>query len=318
MNLTHFLFEENHDLPKGLASVISDIAIACKNIDHDVSHSGLLNLHGAVGFENVQGEQVQILDERTNDYMKANLTANENVVVMASEEDEHIIVCGEGEGYAVAFDPLDGSSNIDVNGSIGTIFSIMPAKKPNLEAFLQPASKQAAAGYVLYGSSTVMVFSTGNGVHEFTLDPDSGEFTKTADNMQIPPNVGYISYNSYVLPMMSEEKAVAYERLLKETGRSQRYVGAMVADIHRTILKGGFFAYPATGKDGNFKGKLRLLYEAKPIGWVVEQAGGRSILDDLPIDEVVGTSLHQRVSVEMGDAGTMKQYESYLKQSLSS
>ena len=309
MNLTNFLFGEDQGLSKELASVISDIAIACKSIDHDVSRSGLLNLHGAVGFENVQGEQVQILDERTNDYMKANLTANENVVVMASEEDEHIIVCGEGGGYGVAFDPLDGSSNIDVNGSVGTIFSVLPAKEPNLETFMQSADKQAAAGYVLYGSSTVMVFTTGNGVHEFTLDLDSGEFTQTAENMQIPLDAGYISYNSYVLPKMEVKKAIAYERLLKETGRSQRYVGAMVADIHRTILKGGFFSYSSTGKDGAYKGKLRLLYEAMPIGWVVEQAGGTSLLDDMPINEVIGMSLHQRVSVEMGDAKTIERYQ---------
>jgi len=315
MNLTHFLFEENTEMPEGLASVISDIANVSKSISHDVARSGLLGLHGAVGTENIQGEEVQILDERSNDALKSALAENDYVLVIASEEEADIVDCSadKAQGYGVAYDPLDGSSNIDVNGSVGTIFSILPALNADESVFLQTSNSQVGAGYVLYGSSTVMVFSTGSGVHEFTLDPDTGEYIMTMQDVKIPRNTGYIAYNSYVLPKMDEKKAEAYEKLLLETKRSQRWNAAMVSDIHRTIMKGGFFAYPETGTDGSRKGKLRLQYEVKPLGWLVERAGGKCIAHDKPLAEVVPQSLHERASTEIGDAGTIDQYLSYLK-----
>ena len=315
MNLTHYLFEEAKDLPEGLASVLADIAAACKSISHDVDRSGLLGLHGDIGAENVQGEQQQILDDKSNTILKDTLAENEYVLAIASEEEDTVVDCADGatKGFGVAYDPLDGSSNIDINASTGTIFSVLPASSADDAVFLQGSESQVAAGYVLYGSSTVMVFSAKDGVHEFTLDPDSGEFIQTEANIQIPQNAGYISYNSYVIAKMPADKAKAYEKLLHETRRSQRWMGAMVADIHRTLVKGGFFAYPETGKDGNYVGKLRMQYEAKPLGWLVEQAGGKAVTNNQPLSETQPQNLHERVSVEIGDAETIDLYLSYLK-----
>lgn len=315
MNLTHFLFEENKQMPEGLASVISDIANVSKSISHDVARSGLLGLHGAVGTENIQGEEVQILDERSNSGLKNTLAENDYVLVIASEEEADVVDCsaGKAQGYGVAYDPLDGSSNIDINGSVGTIFSILPALNADESVFLQPSEKQVAAGYVLYGSSTVMVFSTGDGVHEFTLDPDTGEYIMTMEDIKIPQSSGYIAFNMYVLPKMDPKKSEAYQKLLSETKSSQRWMAAMVGDIHRTLMKGGFCAYPATRKeDGSYKGKWRMQYEAKPLGWLVEQAGGKCLVDNKPLSEFVPQALHERADSEIGDAGTIDQYISYL------
>lgn len=314
MNLTHYLFEEADDLPEGLAEVLSDIAVACKSIAHDVQRSGLLGLHGDIGAENIQGEQQQILDDKSNSILKETLAENDFVLAIASEEEDTVVDCTNGatQGFGVAYDPLDGSSNIDINASTGTIFSVLPATNADESVFLQGSEAQVAAGYVLYGSSTVMVFSARDGVHEFTLDPDSGEFIQTESDIKIPQNAGYISYNSYVLPKMPSHKAKAYEKLLLDTGRSQRWMGAMVADIHRTIVKGGFFAYPETGKEGEYKGKLRMQYEAKPLGWLVEQAGGKAITNNRPLSETQPQNLHERVSVEIGDAGTIDLYSEFL------
>jgi fructose-1,6-bisphosphatase I len=314
--LSHYLLThlDGHKHQDELNLIIADIAGAGKKISHEVQRSGLLDLHGAAGGQNIHDEEVQKLDERSNDIIKKTLADNEHIVGLASEEEEDVVdvSTGKNRGYIVAFDPLDGSSNIDINMPVGTIFSLLPSKKDVAEDFLQPASEQLAAGYVLYGSSTVLVFSVGNGVHEFTLDPDSGEFVLTTENIKMPENTGYISYNPYVLPNMDEKKAKTYRQLSEQTGRSMRWVGAMVADVHRTLMKGGFFAYPAVGKDGNYKGKLRLQYEAKPLGWLVEQAGGRALLNDKPADDLQPSALHEQVSVELGDAGTMQLFESFL------
>jgi fructose-1,6-bisphosphatase I len=302
MELSHYLFEEVGEDRQTVASVVLDIAIAAKQISHEVQRSGLLSLHGAVGSENVQGEEVQILDERSNTYLKEQLAANEYVVVLASEEEENIVVTGEGKGFAVAFDPLDGSSNIDINASIGSIFSILPAEEPNEAAFLQPGNNQVAAGYVLYGSSTVIVFTLGdNNVLEFTLDPDRGDFMQTATNIHIPKTGGYISFNPAMLPQMKPDEEARFRTMLYEDGRSSRYIGAMVADVHRTLLKGGLFAYPEVKKGGEYRGKLRLQYEVKPLGWLFTQAGGVAFIGDVPCNEFQPTSLHERVGVVFGE-----------------
>lgn len=295
-------------------SILSDLAEAGRKIAHEVQRSGLLDLHGAAGGQNVHDDEVQKLDERSNEIVKEILSANKHVIGLASEEEEDVVDVSSGRenGYLVAFDPLDGSANIDINMPVGTIFSVLSTDGDIKKDFLQPASKQVAAGYVLYGSSTVLVFSVGNGVHEFTLDPDTKEFVLTTENIKIPQNTGYIAYNPYVLPNMDPTKAKAYKQLSDETARSVRWIGAMVGDVHRTLLKGGFFAYPSVGKDGDYKGKLRMQYEAKPLGWLVEQAGGKCLLDDQPVNDLVSKELHEKVSVELGDAGTMSQFESYL------
>lgn len=312
-NLSHYLLThlDGHKHQDKLNLIIADIANGGKKISHEVQRSGLLDLHGAAGGQNVHDDEVQKLDERSNDILKEVLSANEHVIGLASEEEKDVVdvSTGKNTGYLVAFDPLDGSSNIDINMPVGTIFSVLPSAGDVKKDFLQPANRQVAAGYVLYGSSTVLVFSVGNAVHEFTLDPDNGEFMLTTENIKMPVSTGYISYNPYVLPNMDEKKAKAYRALSEQTGRSMRWVGAMVADVHRTLLKGGFFAYPAVGKDGNYKGKLRLQYEAKPLGWLVEQAGGRCLLNDQPVNDLASSDLHEKVSVELGDATTMKLFE---------
>lgn len=315
-SLSHYLLThlDGHEHQDELNLIISDIAEIGKKIAHEVQRSGLLDLHGAAGGQNVHDDEVQKLDERTNEIMKDMLAGNEHVIGLASEEEEDVVdvSAGKTHGYLVAFDPLDGSSNIDINMPVGTIFSVLPSDDVKT-GFLQPSGKQVAAGYVLYSSSTVLVFSVGKGVHEFTLDPDSGEFLLTSENIRIPENTGYIAYNPYVLPKMDPKKAEAYRELSSETARSMRWVGAMVADIHRTLIKGGFFAYPSVGKNGDYKGKLRLQYEAKPLAWLVEQAGGKALLNDKPANELKSVELHEKVSVEMGDAGTMKLFEKLLQ-----
>lgn len=294
--------------------IISDIAEVGKKISYQVQRSGLLDLHGAAGGQNIHEDEVQKLDEHTNEIAKEILGANEYIVGLASEEEDNVVdvSAGKKHGYLVAFDPLDGSSNIDTNMPIGTIFSVLPSENDIEKDFLQPAGEQIAAGYVLYGSSTVLVFSVGQGVHEFTLEPDSGDFMLTNEDIKIPENSGYIAYNPYVLPNMDPVRAEAYKALSDKTARSMRWIGCMVADIHRTLFKGGFFAYPSVGKDGKYIGKLRLQYEAKPLGWLVEQAGGRALLDGMPINDLKPQELHQKVSVEVGDAGTMKLFESFI------
>jgi fructose-1,6-bisphosphatase I len=311
--LSHYLLQQPA-VQKELGVVIADIAAIGKEIAHQVQRSGLLNLHGAAGSQNVHSEQVQKLDIASNTIMKDILSKNEQLLAIASEEEETVVDCSNGKtaGYIAAFDPLDGSSNIDTNMPVGTIFSVLPTTGDFEKDFLQSGDKQVAAGYVLYSSSTVLVFSTGSGVHEFTLDPETGEFILTTENMRMPENAGYISFNPYVLAQMDPERARAYQALCDQTARSMRYVGAMVADVHRTLVKGGFFAYPAVGKDGVYTGKLRLQYEAKPLGWLVEQAGGRALLDGRSVNEVQGKELHQKVSVELGDAGTVGLFEQLL------
>lgn len=312
-SLSHYLLEhlDGHDNQDELGLIIADVASLGKKISHEVQRSGLLDLHGAAGGQNVHAEEVQKLDERSNEIAKDILGSNEHILGLASEEEEDVVDVSEGKktGFLIAFDPLDGSSNIDTNMPVGTIFSVLPAADDIKEGFLQPANKQVAAGYVLYSSSTVLVFSVGQGVHEFTLDPDSGDFLLTNEDIRMPENAGYISYNPYVLPNMPEKRAEAYRQLVEQTGRSMRYVGAMVADVHRSLIKGGFFAYPAVGSEGVYKGKLRLQYEAKPLAWLMEQAGGKALLDEKPINEVLPQELHQKVSVEMGDTGVMQLFE---------
>lgn len=313
ITLSHYLLEQLED-EKELGLIIADIAVIGKEISHQVQRSGLLELHGAAGGQNVHSEEVQKLDMASNEIMKGILSKNEHLLAIASEEEESVVDCSDGKtsGFIAAFDPLDGSSNIDTNMPVGTIFSVLPTTGDFENDFLQPANKQVAGGYVLYSSSTILVFSIGRGAHEFTLDPDTGEFVLTTENIQMPLNTGYISYNPYVLPQMDVTRAQTYQKLSDETARSMRYVGAMVADVHRTLMKGGFFAYPAVGRGGVFKGKLRLQYEAKPMGWLVEQAGGRALLDGKPVGDVAGKTLHQTVSAELGDTGTMEQFERLL------
>lgn len=317
MTLSHYILKYlgGSEIKDEVSLIISDLADIGKEISHSVQRSGLLDLHGAAGGQNVHSEEVQKLDELSNGIMKKILSANDHVLGLASEEEEGVVDVANGKksGFIVAFDPLDGSSNIDINGPVGTIFSVLPTTGDLENDFMQSGKHQVAGGYILYSSSTVLVFSIGEGVHEFTFDPKKNEFILTNENIKIPQNKGYISYNTSLLMKMEPKRAAAYRSMIDETDCSMRYIGAMVADVHRTLLKGGFFAYPAVRKNGEYKGKLRFQYEAKPLGWLMEQAGGRALLNGKPVNDVTSNELHQRVSVEMGDAGTMNLFERLLK-----
>ncbi|HEY1085269.1 MAG TPA: class 1 fructose-bisphosphatase [Candidatus Saccharimonadales bacterium] len=283
-----------------VVSVIMDIASASKRISHEVERSGLYELHGTVGATNIQGEEVQILDDRCNQVVKDYLMSNNSVAALASEEEDDVVPCNKSGRLAVAFDPIDGSSNIDINASVGTIFSILPADSQDESVFLQPSGRQLGAGYVLYGSSTVLVFSLGDGiVTEFTLDPDNGDYFQTIESIKVPKSGGFVSFNPSLLPKLRPADEEKYRSMLYDDERSHRYIGAMVADVHRTLLKGGVFAYPEFRKDTEYVGKLRMQYEVKPLGWLFEQAGGKAMIGDIPCGEFQPAALHERVPIEL-------------------
>jgi fructose-1,6-bisphosphatase I len=284
--------------------LLSGITLATKMIAAQVRRAGLTDIIGAVGHQNVQGEFVQKLDVAANQALLHCLGTRGNVGVLASEENEEPIVIREDRShgkYVVIFDPLDGSSNIDVNVSVGTIFSILRREDgPGASAddVLQPGHRQVAAGYVVYGSSTMLVYTTGNGVYGFTLDPSIGAYTISHDRITMPPRGSYYSVNE----AQADSFPPPYRRFLAHLRAggeySSRYIGSLVADFHRTLLKGGVFLYPPTAKYAS--GKLRLLYEANPIAFLAEQAGGVASSGSGRILDIVPTSLHQRTPLLVG------------------
>ena len=285
-----------------LSWVLSALSISAKIIANHVRRARLDDVLGSVGNENIQGEQQQKLDVIANEVLLRTLGKREGVAVVASEENEEPVMLRQvGEGkYCVLFDPLDGSSNLDVCGGVGTIFSILrydnPAHSEN--GWLQAGAKQVAAGYVLYGSSTVLVMSIGLGVDMFVLDPAIGAFVRVAEQLKIPH-----SNKSYSLNEGNRLTFPAgYNNYLdwaQANGYSSRYVGAMVADVHRILLKGGVFMYPPTQKAP--KGKLRLMYEANPMAMLIEQAGGKAMATpEQRILDITPTAIHQRVPVILG------------------
>jgi fructose-1,6-bisphosphatase I len=290
--------------------LLSAITLASKKIQTEVRRAGLNDILGDFGSENVQGESQQKLDVYANDMMIQSLASIESVGVLASEENEHPMVLphrSESARYAVVFDPLDGSSNIDVNVSVGTTFSIL--RKPDdatMEApsewVLQKGLQQVAAGYVVYGSSTVLVYTAGNGVHGFTLDPNIGAFVLSHENMLMPNQGKYYSVNEAYQKAFPQPYQDLIGRLQSgEIGNQQyssRYIGSLVADFHRTLLRGGIFMYPPTSTHTN--GKLRLLYEANPIAFIAEQAGGRATSGDERILDIDPSSIHQRTPLVVG------------------
>jgi fructose-1,6-bisphosphatase I len=260
---------------------------------------------GSAGEQNVQGETQQKLDVIANDILMRNLGGRQGVAVVASEENEQAVILREGNDgetrYCVMFDPLDGSSNLDIAGGVGTIFSILrkDRRSSNIEdSLLQPGTRQVAAGYVLYGSSTVMVLTIGSGVDMFVLDPSIGAFVRVAEGLMIPPRNKCYSLNEGNRLTLPE----GYQRYLawaQENGYSSRYVGAMVADVHRILIQGGVFMYPPTKKAPD--GKLRLMYEANPMAFLVEQAGGKALAaPGERILDVQPKQIHQRSSVVLG------------------
>lgn len=307
--------------------LLYDIALAAKIISREVSKAGLAEILGLAGEVNVQGEQVMKLDVFANETMIRMNDHTGRLCAMASEENPDVIPiperfpCGK---YVLIFDPLDGSANIDVNVSIGTIFSIhrkvSDERRGTLEDFLQPGYKQVAAGYILYGSSTMMVYTTGQRVHGFTLDPSVGEFLLSHPNIQIPSRGKYYSVNEGNYHYWSEGVR-RYVDCLKAsdeaTGRpySGRYIGTLVADFHRNLLAGGLFMYPADTRDPEKpRGKLRLLYEAAPLAFIVEQAGGRASDGTQDIMHIQPESLHQRVPLFIGSREGVDEAEQFIRE----
>lgn len=290
-----------------LTGLLRDIGVAAKIINREVNKAGLSNILGAAQTKNASGDKVQKLDLYANEKLIDCLKNSGECCGIASEENEDFIsipgVSGKSGKYVVVFDPLDGSSNIDVNVSVGTIFGIYRRKSPVdkpvvLEDFLQKGSELVAAGYVLYGTSTLLVYSTGNGVNGFTLDPTIGEFCLSHQNIQIPNRGNYYSVNQGYYLKFDVEMRRYIDNCCDENLRL-RYIGSMVSDIHRILFQGGIFLYPNTRKYP--QGKLRLLYECNPLSFIVEQAGGKAItcqlnrILDLPVNQ-----LHQKATIAIG------------------
>ena len=282
--------------------LLSGITLAAKMIESKIRAAGLSDIVGAYGAENVQGEQQQKLDVYANQALLHCLGLRDSVAALVSEEDAEPVTFNrdpETGKYIIVFDPLDGSSNIDVNVNVGTIFSVLrrlPPEQGTLEeSLLQPGVRQVAAGYVVYGPSTVLVYTTGNGVHSFTLDSSIGAFVLSGERLRMPEQGSYYSANEANVGSWPAE----YRAFLKTVrsgglGReySSRYIGSLVADFHRTLLKGGIFLYPPTAKAP--RGKLRLLYEANPLAFLAEQAGGLATTGSSRILEVRPEGIHQR------------------------
>lgn len=292
-----------------LSQLLRDIGLAAKIISREVNKAGITNLLGVDGSTNVHGESVKKLDLFADQQMISALDRSLITCMVISEENDGIVrLNSQGGKYIVYLDPLDGSSNIDVNVSIGSIFSIYMREArfdPNLveSDALQPGIRQVAAGYVLYGSSTILCYTTGMGVSAFTLDPSLGEFILSEDNFEIPDHgtiysINEGSYNSWDIGL---KKYIKYcQEVDEKTGRpySARYIGSMVADIHRTLVKGGIFIYPSSNRYPN--GKLRLMYECNPLSFIIEQAGGIAMDGSGRIMEIQPTAIHQRTPIYIG------------------
>ncbi len=298
--------------------LLSAITLACKQIQAQVRRAGLTDIIGSAGDENIQGEMQQKLDVYANQALIQSLASRESVGILASEENEKPMVTPHQSTtakYAVVFDPLDGSSNIDVNVSVGTTFSIF--RRPEGADFddptrwvLQPGRRQIAAGYVVYGSSTVMVYTCGSGVHGFTLDPAVGAFILSHENIRMPLQGNYYSVNEAYRDNFPSRFG-KFIQLMRSGGLghaySSRYIGSMVADFHRTLLRGGVFMYPPTKTHS--QGKLRLLYEANPIAYIAEQAGGLATDSTQRILDIQPTDIHQRTPLVVGSKIEMQEFE---------
>ncbi len=321
LTISRFLVEEERRIPRAtgvFTGLLNDIALAAKIISREVNHAGLAEMLGDTGEENSHGERVQKLDIFADDVMRQVLHHTGLITCMASEEKECFWPVPDsfpsGE-YVVIYDPLDGSSNIDVNVSIGTIFSIhskiSSSERGELSDCLQAGKHQIAAGYVLYGSSTMFVYTTGRGVHGFTLDPSLGEFVLSHESMCFPDpprrvySINEAHYNSW-----KTGQQLLIDHLKDGGGFSSRYIGSLVADFHRTLLQGGIFMYPS-GK-GAPEGKLRLLYECSPIAMLAKQAGGRASTGARDVLEVIPDSLHQRVPLYVGNSELVDLAEEFL------
>jgi fructose-1,6-bisphosphatase I len=328
VTLDEFIIQMQMDLPHAqgeLSRLLRDIGLAAKIVNREVNKAGLVDILGTTGTINVQGEEVKKLDVFANKRFIAAFKLGGECCGIASEENESIIVIedeiSKKAKYVVALDPLDGSSNIDVNISVGTIFSIYrrisPSGPCNTDDFLQKGSEQVAAGYVIYGSSTMLVYTTGRGVNGFTLDPSIGEFCLSHRNMVIPKTGKIYSINqgNFVTFPEGVKQYVRYCKQADKTTKrpySLRYIGSMVADIHRSLIIGGIFIYPPTKDSPN--GKLRLLYECNPLSFIVEQAGGRASDGFRRILGIKPKELHQRTPIFIGSEEMVRKAEEFMKE----
>ena len=325
--LGQFIIERQADFPyaKGeLSRLLRDIGIAAKVVNREVNKAGLVDILGEHGTTNIQGERVKKLDIYANQQFISALGSGGETCAVASEENDELVPIttkvSRNAKYLVCIDPLDGSSNIDVNVSVGTIFSIYRRahsdRPPAERDFLQHGTTQVAAGYVIYGSSTMLVYSTGRGVNGFTLDPSIGEFCLSHPDMKCPETGTIYSLNEGNYTQFPEGvkqyiKHCQVEDHATSRPYSSRYIGSLVADFHRNLLKGGIFIYPSTAKSPN--GKLRLLYECNPLAFIIEQAGGKASDGQRRILELVPTSLHQRTPLFIGSAGMVTKAEEFMR-----
>ena len=321
--LGQFIIERQADFPyaKGeLSRLLRDIGIASKIVNREVNKAGLVDILGEYGTTNIQGEKVKKLDVYANEQFISALGSGGETCAIASEENDNLVPIttevSKNAKYVVCVDPLDGSSNIDVNVSIGTIFSIYRRTdfaKPLTETdFLQQGSAQVAAGYVIYGSSTMLVYTTWRGVNGFTLDAGIGEFCLSHPDIKCPETGMIYSINEGHYAQFSEgvKQYITYcqvEDAATSRPYSSRYIGSLVADFHRNLLKGGIFIYPSTAKSP--KGKLRLLYECNPLAFIIEQAGGKASDGQHRILDLIPTSLHQRTPLFIGSARMVTEAE---------
>jgi len=326
MTLGRYIIEEQEKYESAtgeLSKLLQDLSLAAKVISLEVNKAGLVDIIGFTGDDNVHGEQVKKLDMLAHDMLIKAMDHGGHLCVMASEEEEDIIQIPQKFNigkYVLLFDPLDGSSNIDANISIGTIFSIYRRVSPGngpgtMKDCLQQGTNQVAAGYVIYGSSTMLVYTAGSGVHGFTLDPAFGEFLLSHPNIQTPKKSKIYSINegNYLYWHPGLKKYIKYlqeEDKASNRPYSSRYIGSMVADIHRNLLYGGIFMYPADSRSPN--GKLRLQYECNPMAFIVEQAGGRATNGKQRILEIQPEKLHQRVPIFIGSEEDVKVVEKFM------
>jgi fructose-1,6-bisphosphatase I len=326
ITLGEFIIENQKDFQYSsgeLSRLISSIKLASKIVNHEVNKAGLVDILGTSGVINAQGEDQQKLDVYANDVFLKTLIKREIVCGVASEEeDDYVTIEGKNKShdnkYVVLIDPLDGSSNIDVNVSVGTIFSIYRRITPlgtpvEKEDFLQPGNLQVAAGYIVYGTSTMLVYTTGNGVHGFTLNPAIGVYYLSHSNMQYPTkgkiysiNEGYYQH----FPQGVKDYLKYCQEETEDRPYTSRYIGSLVSDFHRNMIKGGIYIYPTSSKAP--QGKLRLLYECNPMAFLAEQAGGEAIDGYRRIMEIKPTELHQRVPIFVGSRDMVNKAKEYM------
>ena len=327
--LARHIIEEEKKYPQAtgeLSGLLHELSLAAKVISLEVNKAGLVDILGFTGDSNVHGEKVKKLDIFAHDMLIRAMDHGGHLCVMASEEEEDIIHIPSRFNigkYVLLFDPLDGSSNIDANVSIGTIFSIYHRVSPEgepgtLEDCLQQGFKQVASGYIVYGSSTILVYTAGNGVHGFTLDPAFGEFILSHKNIQTPKKSKIYSINegNYLYWHPGLKKYIKYlQEEDEKTGRpySARYIGSMIADFHRNLLYGGIFMYPGDSRNPN--GKLRLMYECNPVAFIIEQAGGRAIDGKQRILDIKPDNLYQRVPIFVGSEEDVNTVEKFMIES---